>query len=58
MESQSEYVHIAYTFFCTFAADLYAQSVLSNKNLASELSRKFIKSALLVGHVCYLQCFF
>ena len=32
-------------------ADLYAQSVLSNKISASELSREFIKSALLVGQV-------
>ncbi len=30
-------------------ADLYAQSVLTNEILASEFSRKFIKSALLVG---------
>ena len=29
--------------------DLHAQSVLVNKISASELSRKFIKSALLVG---------
>ncbi len=35
--------------FCTFGADLYAQSVLINKISASELSRKFMKSALLVG---------
>ncbi len=37
-------------FFCTFGANLYAQLVLLNKILALELSRKFIKSALLVGH--------
>ncbi len=37
-------------FFARFGADLYyAQSMLSNKISASELSRKFIKSALLVG---------
>ncbi len=30
-------------------ADLYAQSVIINKISASELSRKLIKSALLVG---------
>ncbi len=36
--------------FCTFDADLYAQTVPSNKISASELRRKFIKSALLVGH--------
>ena len=35
--------------FCTFGVDLYAQSVLVNKVSASELSQKFIKSALLVG---------
>ena len=35
--------------FCTFCADLLAQSVLINKISASELSRKFIKGALLVG---------
>ncbi len=34
--------------FCTFGADLYAQSVITKK--ISELSRKFIKSALLVGY--------
>ncbi len=32
-----------------FGADLYAPSVLISKISASELSRKFIKSALLVG---------
>ncbi len=32
-----------------FDADLYAQSVLINKISASELSREFAKSALLVG---------
>ncbi len=36
-------------FFCTFGTDLYAQSVLTNKISASELSRKFIKGPLLVG---------
>ncbi len=35
--------------FCMFGADLYAQSLLSNKISASELSRKFIKGPLLVG---------
>ncbi len=35
--------------FCIFGADLHAQSVLVNKISASELSRKFIKSALFVG---------
>ncbi len=32
--------------FCTFGADAYAQSVLSNKISASKLRRKFIKSVL------------
>ena len=41
-----------HTHFCVFAADFYAQSVLGNKISASELSRKFIKSALLVGCGC------
>ncbi len=44
------YIHNAYTFFCTFGTDLYVQSVLTMKISASELSRKFIKSALLVGY--------
>ncbi len=35
--------------FGTFGTDLYAQSVLINKISALELSRKFNKSALLVG---------
>ena len=35
--------------FCTLSADLYAQSVLIDEISVSELSRKFIKSALLVG---------
>ena len=38
-----------HTYFRTFRADLYAQSVLINMISAAELSRKFIKSALLVG---------
>ncbi len=42
-------MYTLHTRFCTFGTDLYAQSVLSNKISASELSRKFIKSALLVG---------
>ncbi len=40
MEALLEYVHIA-----------YAQSVLINKISASELRRKVIKGALLVGEV-------
>ena len=37
------------TRFRTFRTNLHAQSVLINKISASELTRKFIKSALLVG---------
>ncbi len=40
--------HCAHVF-CTFGADLRAQSVLIDKNSASELARKFIRSPLLVG---------
>ncbi len=43
-------MYTLHTRFCTFGADLCAQSVLINKNSSSELSRKFIKSALLVGN--------
>ncbi len=49
MEAQSEYVHTAYTFFARSAPACNAQSELSNKISASELSRKSIKGALLVG---------
>ncbi len=45
-----------HTRLCTFGADLYAQSVLSNKIPALELSWKFIKSALLVGYLCHTLC--
>ncbi len=40
-----------HTRFCMFGTKLYAQSVLINKISASELSRKFVMSALLVGCV-------
>ena len=43
------YMYTLHTHFCTFGANLYGQSVLINKIPASELSRKFVKSALLVG---------
>ncbi len=43
-------MYTLHTRFCTFGADLYARSVLINKIFASELGRKFVKSALLVGH--------
>ncbi len=51
MEAQSEHAHIAYTgfFFARSAPTLHAQSVLTNKISASELSRKFIKGLLLAG---------
>ncbi len=50
-------IHTLHTRFCTFGTDLHAQSVLINKISASELSQKFIKSALLVGCVCVcVQC--
>ncbi len=52
MEAQSEYAHVACNvFFCTFSADLHAQSVLIDKISASELSLNFIKSCAL-GWVC------
>ena len=44
--------------FCTFGTNLCAQSVQINKISASELSRKFIKTALLVGYVQSAQRFF
>ncbi len=40
-------------FFCTFATDLYAQSVLSEKASGLELTRKFIKTTF-VGWVLSL----
>ncbi len=46
MKAQLEYMHIS----ARSAPIFYAQSVLINKISASELSRKFIKSALLVGN--------
>ncbi len=49
MEAWSEHVHVACTFFARLVPILYAQSVLSNKISGSEIRRKFIKSALLVG---------
>ncbi len=50
MEAQLEYVpRTLHTRYCTFGTDLHAQSVIINKISASELTRKFIKSLLLVG---------
>ncbi len=45
-------MYTLHTDYCTFGANLYAQSALVNKISASELSREFIKSALLVGCYC------
>ncbi len=42
-------MYTLHTRLCTFVTDLHAQSVISSKISESELSRKFIKSALLVG---------
>ncbi len=42
--------HCIHTF-CTFGTNLCAQLALINTIFASELSRKFIKGPLLVGHV-------
>ncbi len=44
-------IYTLHTRFCTFGADLYAQTVLINKIFAFELSWKFIKSTLLVGYL-------
>ncbi len=49
IEAQSKHVHVAHKFFARLGTDLHAQSMLSNRISASELGRKFIKSALLVG---------
>ncbi len=49
MEAQSEYVHAARSVFARLGADLHAQSERIDKISASELRRKFIESALLVG---------
>ena len=42
-------MYTLHTRFCTFGTHLCAQSALINKISASELRRKLIKSALLVG---------
>ena len=41
-------MYTSHTRFHTLGADLHAQSVLINKTSASELRRKFMKSALLL----------
>ncbi len=54
MEAHLEYLHtrcINVFFAHVVPICMYAQSVLINKISASELSRKFLKRALLVGHV-------
>ncbi len=53
MEAQLEiYTYTLHTCFCMFGTDLYSHSVLINKISESELSREFIKRALLVGCGC------
>ena len=49
MEVQLKYTHIAYLFFARLAPICMLSRVPIIKISASELSRKFIKSALLVG---------
>ena len=49
MEAQSESVYTMHACFCMFGTNMHARSVLSNKIFALKLSRKLIKSALLVG---------
>ena len=49
VEAQSEYVQVAYTFCARLAPELRARSALGNEISASELRRKLVKSALLVG---------
>ncbi len=53
MEAHLEYtfVYALHTCFCTFGANSYAQSVLTNKISALELSRKLIKSRLSAGKI-------
>ena len=46
-------MYTLHTRFCTFCTFCYALSVLIGEISASELSRKFIKSALSVG--CFHQ---
>ncbi len=51
MKAQLEHVTRCIHVFAHLGADTYAQSVLINKISASELSRKSVESALLVGSV-------
>ncbi len=56
VEAQWKRVCIAYMFLARLAPIRTLSRVLSNKISASELSRKFIKSALLVGyHYLYVR---
>ena len=49
MEAQSEHARVAYTFFARLEPTCMLGRCLLTKLSASELRRKFIKSALLVG---------
>ncbi len=51
MEAQSEHVTRCVHILARSAPTCHAQSAFSNKISASELRRKFTKSALLVGYV-------
>ncbi len=51
VEAQLEYTRIACTFFACLALTCMLSQCLLNKISASELSRKFIRDALLVGQV-------
>ncbi len=55
MEAQLENAHISYTFFARLAPSCMLSRCLFTKISASELSRKFIKSALLVGYHYTIQ---
>ncbi len=49
MEGQLEHIHVAHTSLHVSVLTLHAQSMLINKASASELGRKLVRSALLVG---------
>ncbi len=48
MEAESEYARVAYTFWHVWAPIRMLSRCLLNKISASELSRKFVESALLL----------
>ena len=52
MEAQLDYIHVAYMFAHVWRRFVCSVGV-SNNISAAELSRKFIKSPLLVGYFCY-----